>query len=150
MRLSLILPPVQPDCYPAIVICPHAGCGGTQFRHWQSVVKPQRDMILNEAVAYRSSCVQCGRTYCLHPHGVSHDQTSARLSGVALTCSVLGMSYAAVSTALGAVGWPLSKVAVMPRCRRRALRGRLPADGNRDAERNLSLHRSNLPGAIRL
>ena len=60
----------------------------------------------------RYRCVRCGRTFRLYPHGVSHDQTSARLKGVAVMFSVLGMSYGAVSTALGALGWPLSKVAV--------------------------------------
>lgn len=112
MRLSLILPPVRPEHYPAIVICPHAGCGGTHFQHWQSVPKPLRDTILHEVVALRYRCVRCGRTFRRYPDGVSHDQTSARLPGVAVMFYVLGMSYGAVSTALGALGWPLSKVAV--------------------------------------
>jgi hypothetical protein len=47
-----------------------------------------------------------------HLAGVSHDQTSARLKGVAVMRSVLGMSYGAVAAALEALGWPLSKVAV--------------------------------------
>jgi hypothetical protein len=37
MRLSLILPPVQPDRYPALETCPYPGCGGRHFQHWQSV-----------------------------------------------------------------------------------------------------------------
>jgi hypothetical protein len=56
--------------------------------------------------------VRCGRTFRVYPHGVSHDQTSARLKGVAVMFYVLGMSYGAVATALSALGWPLSKVAV--------------------------------------
>jgi hypothetical protein len=63
-------------------------------------------------VAHRYRCVRCGRTFRVYPVGVSHDQTSARLKGVAVMFYVLGMSYGAVSTALGALGWPLSKVAV--------------------------------------
>ncbi|MDQ2651861.1 MAG: hypothetical protein M3Z20_02355 [Chloroflexota bacterium] len=112
MRLSLILPPVQPEVYPAVETCPYGGCGGGHFQHWQSVAKPLRDTHLVEVVAHRYRCVRCGRTFRLYPRGVSHDQTSARLKGVAVMFYVLGMSYGAVSTALGALGWPLSKVAV--------------------------------------
>jgi Transposase IS66 family len=56
--------------------------------------------------------VRCGRTFRVYPQGVSHDQTSARLKGVAVMFYVLGMSYGAVALALRALGWPLSKVAV--------------------------------------
>ena len=65
-----------------------------------------------EVVAQRYRCVRCGRTFRVYPAGVSHDQTSARLKGVAVMFYVLGMSYGAVATALSALGWPLSKVAV--------------------------------------
>lgn len=112
MRLSLILPPVQPEVYPAVEGCPYAGCGGGQFQHWQAVAKPLRDTQLAAVVAQRSRCVRCGRTFRVYPVGVSHDQTSARLKGVAVMFYVLGMSYGAVATALSALGWPLSKVAV--------------------------------------
>lgn len=112
MRLSLILPPVQPAVYPVVETCPYAGCGGGHFQPWQAVPKPLRDTQLTEVVAQRSRCVRCGRTFRLYPVGVSHDQTSARLKGVAVMFYVLGMSYGAVATALTALGWPLSKVAV--------------------------------------
>src|SRR5215207_3896468 len=112
MRLSLILPLVQPDHYPVLESCPYPGCGGRHVQHWQSVPKPLRDTQLSEVVAHRYRCVRCGRTFRLYPRGVSHDQTSARLKGVAVMFYVLGMSYGAVSTALSALGWPLSKVAV--------------------------------------
>jgi hypothetical protein len=56
--------------------------------------------------------VRGGRTFRVYPQGVSHHQTSARLKGVAVMFYVLGMSYGAVATALTALGWPLSKVAV--------------------------------------
>lgn len=112
MRLSLILPPVEAERYPAPEICPYPGCGGQHVQHWQSVPKPLRDTQLAEVVAHRMRCVRCGRTFRLYPRGVSHDQTSARLKGVAVMFYVLGMSYGAVATALGALGWPLSKVAV--------------------------------------
>jgi transposase-like protein len=112
MRLSLILPPVQPAVYPDVTECPDAGCGGRHVQHWQAVPKPLRDTQLNQVVAQRYRCVRCGRTFRVYPQGVSHDQTSARLKGVAVMFYVLGMSYGAVATALGALGWPLSKVAV--------------------------------------
>ncbi len=48
----------------------------------------------------------------VYPLGVSHDQTSTRLKGLAVLFYVLGMSYGAVAIALGALGCPLSKVAV--------------------------------------
>jgi transposase-like protein len=112
MRLSLILPPVQPGVYPAVERCPSAGCGGRHLQHWQAVPKPLRDTQLHEVVAQRYRCVRCGRTFRVYPAGVSHDQTSARLKGVAVMFYVLGMSYGAVAMALSALGWPLSKVAV--------------------------------------
>jgi hypothetical protein len=112
MRLSLILPPVQPEVSPEVRGCPYGGCGGRQVQHWQAVPKPLRDTQLRQVVAQRYRCVRCGRTFRVYPRGVSHDQTSARLKGVAVMCSVLGMSYGAVATALHALGWPLRKVAV--------------------------------------
>jgi hypothetical protein len=112
MRLTLILPPVQPERYPAVATCPYAGCGGQHFQHWQAVPKPLRDTVLTEVVALRYRCVRCGRTFRVYPIGVTHDQTSARLKGVAVMFYVLGMSYGAVATALTALGFPLSKVGV--------------------------------------
>jgi transposase-like protein len=112
MRLSLILPPVQPEVYPDVTGCPYAGCGGRHLQHWQTVPKPLRDTQLHEVIAQRYRCVRCGRTFRVYPLGVSHDQTSARLKGVAVMFYVLGMSYGAVATALSALGWSLSKVAV--------------------------------------
>src|SRR5215210_3516126 len=112
MRLTLILPPVQPEIYPAVAGCPYAGCGGQHVQHWQAVRKPLRDTQVQEVIAQRSRCVRCGRSFRLYPIGVSHDQTNARLKGVAVMCSVLGMSYGAVASALTALEWPLSKMAV--------------------------------------
>jgi hypothetical protein len=112
MRLQLILPPVQPEVYPAVETCPYEACGGRHFQHWQTVPKPLRDTQVSEVAAQRYRCVRCGRTFRVYPRGVSPDQTSARLKGVAVMFYVLGMSYGAVATALTALGWPLSKVAV--------------------------------------
>src|SRR5215212_9999211 len=112
MRLTLILPPVHPERYPAGEGCPYAGYGGRHLQHWQAVPKPLRDTQLHQVIARRYRCVRCGRTFRVYPLGVSHDQTSARLKGVAVMFYVLGMSYGAVAIALSALGWPLSKVAV--------------------------------------
>ena len=51
---------------------------------------------MHEVLAHRYRCVRCGRTFRVYPVGVSHDQTSARLKGVAVMFYVLGMSYGAV------------------------------------------------------
>ena len=112
MRLALILPPVQPEVYPEVTGCPYAGCGGQHLQHWQAVPKPLRDTVHREVVAQRYRCVRCGRTFRVYPAGVSHDQTSTRLKGVAVMFYVLGMSYGAVASAMAALGFPLSKVAV--------------------------------------
>jgi hypothetical protein len=112
MRLSLVLPPVDPARYPEVTGCPVAACSGRSLQHWQAVPKPLRDTQVDAVVAHRYRCVRCGRTFRVYPVGVSHDQTSARLKGVAVMFYVLGMSYGAVASALAALGWPLSKVAV--------------------------------------
>src|SRR3954470_21097438 len=112
MRLLVIPPPVEPEVFPEPRGCPFPGCGSGHVRFRQAVRKPLRDTQLTEVVAHRYHCPRCGRTFRLYPVGVSHDQTSARLKGIAVLFCVLGMSYGAVALALGALGCPLSKVAV--------------------------------------
>jgi transposase-like protein len=112
MRLLVIPPPVQPDLYPAPDGCPYAGCGSRHVQFRQAVRKPLRDPFVGEVVAHRYQCPRCGRTFRVYPVGVRHDQTSARLKGLAVLFYVLGMSYGAVAIALAALGCPLSKVAV--------------------------------------
>lgn len=112
MRLELIPPPVQPEVYPAVAGCPRRDCGGQHVQLRQAVRKPIRDTVLTGVVARRDRCVRCGRTFRVYPLGVGPDQTSARLKGVAVMFYVLGMSYGAAATALAALGFPLSKVAV--------------------------------------
>ena len=112
MRLLVMPPLVQPEVYPTVAGCPAAGCGSRHVQFRQAVRKPVRDTQVREVVAHRYQCPRCGRTFRVYPVGVSHDQTSARLKGVAVLFYVLGMSYGAVAIALSALGWPLSKVAV--------------------------------------
>jgi hypothetical protein len=71
-----------------------------------------RDLRLTAVIAHRSQCPRGGHTFGVYPTGISADQTSARLKGLAVMCSALGMSYGAVSLALAGLGCPLSKVAV--------------------------------------
>ena len=112
MRLKVIPPPVQPEVYPAVAGCPHPGCGSQHVQFRQAVRKPLRDTQLHEVIAHRYQCPRCGHTFRVYPVGVSHDQSSDRLKGMAVLLYVLGLSYGAVSLALAAFGCPLSKVAV--------------------------------------
>jgi hypothetical protein len=112
MRLLVIPPPVQPEVYPEPDGCPAPGCGSRHVQFRQAVRKPLRDPFVPEVVAHRYQCPRCGHTFRVYPVGVSHDQTSARLKGLAVLFYVLGMSYGAVAIALAALGCPLSKVAV--------------------------------------
>jgi hypothetical protein len=112
MRLLVIPPPVHPEVYPAPDGCPSPTCGSRHVQFRQAVRKPLRDPYVPEVIAHRYQCSRCGRTFRVYPVGVSHDQTSARLKGLAVLFYVLGMSYGAVAIALQALGCPLSKVAV--------------------------------------
>jgi transposase-like protein len=112
MRLQIVPPPVRPTEYAAPAGCPSPDCGGRHVQFRQAVPKPVRDLQLTAVIAHRYQCPRCGRTFRVYPVGISHDQTSARLKGLAVMFYVLGMSYGAVATALAALGCPLSKVAV--------------------------------------
>jgi hypothetical protein len=111
MRRTVILPPVQPEVYPVVETCPSAGCEGRHVPHGPAVPTPLRDTPGPEVVPrYRGG--RGGRTVRVYAPGVSPDQTSARLKGVAVMVSVPGMRYGAVATVLTALGRPLSVVAV--------------------------------------
>jgi hypothetical protein len=112
VRLRIIPPTVEPEVYPEPRGCPDPDCGGRYVQVRQTVRKPLRDTVFAEVVAKRYGCLRCGRTFRVYPLGVDHDQTSARLKGVAVMFYVLGMSYGAAAEALAALGFPLSKVAV--------------------------------------
>ncbi len=112
MRLQIVPPPVCPEVYPEPTGCPHPDCGSRHVQFRQAVPKPVRDLRVNAVIAHRYQCPRCGRTFRAYPVGISHDQTSARLKGLAVMFYALGMSYGAVATALAALECPLSKVAV--------------------------------------
>jgi transposase-like protein len=112
MRLNLLLPRVEPDVYVEPKACPYSGCRGRRFQLRQEVRKPLRDTVLQDVVARRYTCLRCGRTFRVYPVGVSADQTSVRLKGVAILLYILGLSYGAVALVLLALGHPLGKTAV--------------------------------------
>jgi transposase-like protein len=109
MRLQLHLPEVLPTVYPA-PRCPLCQSPHVQVR--QCVPKALRDSHIEQVIAERYDCRGCGRTFRVYPVGVSQAHTSARLRGTAVMLYLLGLSYGAVSLALGALGIPLSKTAV--------------------------------------
>jgi len=66
-----------------------------------------------EAVtARRYRCLRCKRTFRVYPQGITHDQTSQRVKGLAVMLYLLGLSYGAVSLALEGLGVTLSKTSV--------------------------------------
>jgi hypothetical protein len=109
MRLRFRLPEVLPTVYP-VPRCPLCQSLHVQLR--QRVPKAVRDSHIEQVSAERYDCRGCGRTFRVYPLGVSQAHTSARLRGTAVMLYLLGLSYGAVSLALGALGSPLSKTAV--------------------------------------
>ena len=112
MRLKLLLPPVEPSAYEEPSVCPYEKCGGQHFHLMQEVPKPVRDTVYHEVTARRYQCLRCGRSFRVYPEGISEDQTSARLKGLAVLFYIMGLSYGAVALVLTALGHPLGKTAV--------------------------------------
>jgi hypothetical protein len=112
MRLKLLLPEVVPDRFVEPSVCPRAGCGGRQLAMWQECAKPLRDTAYAEVVARRYQCLRCRHTFRVYPQGVSNDQVSMRLKGLAVLLYIMGLSYGAVALVLGAMGHAMSKTAV--------------------------------------
>jgi transposase-like protein len=111
MRLRIRLPEVKPDEYVVPLTCPH-GCGGRYFALHQCVQKRMGDPNYSAAVVRRYKCVTCGRSFRVHPTGVSRHHRSQRLRGIGVLFYVLGLSYGGVADALAAFGWPGSKSTV--------------------------------------
>lgn len=112
MRLKLLLPQVEPDVFQEPSVCPYPKCGGQRFHLRQEVAKAVRDTVYTAVTARRYDCLRCGRTFRVYPLGVSDDQTSQRLKGLAVLFYLMGLSYGAVALVLSALGHPLSKTAV--------------------------------------
>jgi len=76
------------------------------------VSKAVRDTVQREVTARRYECLRCGQTFRVYPLGITADQTSLRLKGLAVLFYIMGLSYGAVALVLIALGHPLSKTAV--------------------------------------
>ena len=112
MRLKLLLPQVEPDVFQEPRVCPYGQCGGRHFHLRQEVSKAVRDTVYREVRARRYGCLRCGRTFRVYPLGITDDQTSRRLKGLAVLFYLMGLSYGAVALVLAALGHPLGKTAV--------------------------------------
>ena len=91
---------------------PKPKCGGKRFHLRQEVRKPVRDTVYSKVTARRYACLRCGQTFRVYPLGISADQTSRRLKGLAVLFYIMGLSYGAVALVLTALGHPLGKTAV--------------------------------------
>jgi len=109
MRLRLLLPRVEPSEMTAPTLCPYEGCEGRHFRFHQAVPKALRDTVYPEVRAQRYACLRCKKTFRVYPTGVTEQQTSQRVQGLAVMLYLLGLSYGAVSLALEALGVYLCK-----------------------------------------
>jgi transposase-like protein len=65
-----------------------------------------------EVIVRRYKCLRCGRSFRVHPTGISADHRSQRLRGIGVMLYVLGLSYGGVADALAALGWAGSKSSI--------------------------------------
>ncbi len=70
MRLSLILPVVEPEQYREPEQCVNPKCKGKYFRWRQEVLKNVRDTQYEQVLARRYECLCCHRTFRVYPQGV--------------------------------------------------------------------------------
>jgi len=122
MRLSLLLPVVEPEhlCEPEQ--CANPKCKGKYFRLRQEVQKNVRDMQYDQVTARRYECLRCHRTFRVYPQGVLVGQFSQRIKGIAVMLYVLGLSYGAVALVLRALGVWMGKATVYRAVQRTAER----------------------------
>jgi len=112
VRLQLLLPRVVVTEFELPTECPYDKCRGRHFEPHQEVTKPVRDTMYEAVTARRYRCLRCKRTFRVYPQGITHDQTSQRVKGLAVMLYLLGLSYGAVSLALEGLGVTLSKTSV--------------------------------------
>src|SRR5438067_3103434 len=112
MRLHLLLAKVEPKAMPVPSKCGYANCTSKQIQLHQPVKKALRDTVHQQVEAHRYRCLKCRRTFRVYPPGVTQAQSSERVKGLAVMLYLLGLSYGAVSLALGSLGVPLSKTRV--------------------------------------
>jgi hypothetical protein len=112
MRLSLILPVVEPGQFLEPERCANPKCQGKYFRLRQKVRKNLRDTQYDQVVAHRYECLRCHSTFRVYPRGVLAAQFSQRVKGLGVMLYVLGLSYGAVTLALAALGVWIGKATV--------------------------------------
>ncbi len=112
MRLSLILPKVEPTQHESPTQCPQKGCQGRQFIPRQEVSKKIVDTQYSEVRAWRWECTTCGHVFRVYPKGVSRKRISKRVNGMAVMLYLLGLSYGAVEIVLNRLGIGIGKTSV--------------------------------------
>jgi hypothetical protein len=112
MRLNLRLPEVKPEQFTYPKKCPTSGCKGKRFYPRQKVKKKVVDAKYKQVEAWRYQCGECGHTFRVYPQGVSQQQISQRVSGLAVMLYILGLSYGAVAIVLDALGIGIGKTSV--------------------------------------
>ena len=112
MRLKLLLPEVDPKKFDAPKKCPQPGCHGMRFYARQEVSKRIVDVRSQEVTAWRYECLQCGHTFRVYPQGVSSQQISKRVIGMAIMLYMLGLSYGAVEIVLASLMVGIGKSSV--------------------------------------
>jgi transposase-like protein len=112
MRLKLLLPDVKTAKYSEPKKCPNSGCRGMTFIPRQMVSKKIVDTKYEEVWAWRYQCTKCGCTFRVYPEGVSKQQISKRVNGMAIMLYILGLSYGAVEIVLGSLGVSIGKTSV--------------------------------------
>ncbi|GIV64633.1 MAG: hypothetical protein KatS3mg045_1972 [Bellilinea sp.] len=112
MRLKLLLPDVDPQKFEEPKACPQPGCHGKRFYVRQEVNKRIVDVRYQAVTAWRYECLQCGHTFRVYPQGVSSQQISKRVIGMAIMLYLLGLSYGAVAIVLASLMVPIGKSSV--------------------------------------
>ena len=112
MRLHLLLAKGEPKAMSVPSKCGYADCSSKQVRLHQPMKKAVRDTVYQQVEAHRYRCLKCGRTFRVYPPGVTSAQSSDRVKGLAVMLYVLGLSYGAVSLALGSLDVSLCKTQV--------------------------------------
>lgn len=112
MRLKLLLPDVKVTEFSLPKKCWSIGCPGMVFIPRQIVSKKIVDMKYAEVSVWRCQCTKCGCTFRVYPEGVSKQQISKRVNGMAIMLYILGLSYGAVEIVLGSLGVGIGKTSV--------------------------------------
>lgn len=112
MRLNLRLPEVKLEQFTHPKKCPTVGCKGKRFYPRQKVKKKVVDAKYKQVEVWRYQCEECGHTFRVYPQGVSQQQISQQVSGLAVMLYILGLSYGAVALVLEAVGVGIGKTSV--------------------------------------